>query len=331
MYAELGDKLTFEHNGVVMSLNSQADLVAWKKDRQKNWPTRERMAERFDERRRVGEERKRLLRGAEALYGTVPRPPRVPKSANVDADARPAKASNGEGVKQPETDAEKVKREMLEKNARLEELRRKVTESSARNRRLQEEGDSESPRPSSVSDRIVDTEQQKPAEAGEEPSAADPAATLNGEEQHEDVLDQVENDDPSSTSSDSTSSSSSDSSEDEAPEEMTSKAPPPPLNSGAKLKYDCKYFSASGYCRDGDACRFRHVRQPHHQLQQQKVNGMNDQQRSKGPVRKDDRPPKLDGPGEKKTIFQRWMEQEDDEADRLALQVVKFLGEKGVL
>jgi hypothetical protein len=61
MFAELGTKLTFEHNGSIISLSSPADLARWKSERLKNFPTRTRMAAKVDEKRAMGDMRKKLL------------------------------------------------------------------------------------------------------------------------------------------------------------------------------------------------------------------------------------------------------------------------------
>ena len=128
MYAELGDKLTFEHNGVVMSLKSQADLIAWKKERQKNWPTKARMSEKGEERRRIGEERRRLLGIAAPLISPLRRS-KVSQPAKTEAPASTVVNVD-------------------EQIRRLSELRKRVLDSEAKNReaRTQEiQGDSTDP------------------------------------------------------------------------------------------------------------------------------------------------------------------------------------------
>jgi hypothetical protein len=67
MAAELGTKLTFEHNGTIISLSSPADLARWKSERLKNFPTRTRMAVKADEKRALGDMRKKLLAEAAAV------------------------------------------------------------------------------------------------------------------------------------------------------------------------------------------------------------------------------------------------------------------------
>jgi hypothetical protein len=70
MAAELGTKLTFEHNGSIISLSSPADLARWKSERLKNFPTRTRMAAKVNEKRVMGDMRKKLLAEAAAVLRT---------------------------------------------------------------------------------------------------------------------------------------------------------------------------------------------------------------------------------------------------------------------
>ncbi|RYF40509.1 MAG: cupin domain-containing protein, partial [Cytophagaceae bacterium] len=67
-FAELGTKLTFEHNGEVMTLNNEADLAAWRAERRKQFPTSHRVSQKESEMLQIGEERKRLLAGVARLH-----------------------------------------------------------------------------------------------------------------------------------------------------------------------------------------------------------------------------------------------------------------------
>lgn len=324
MYAELGDKLTFEHNGVVMSLSSQADVLAWKKERQRNWPTKARMVEKDEERKRVGEERKRLLAGVDELYGTARRFSKegsnVWTSAHLASSGQPSdskqNSSPGEAESE-ETDLEKAKREMSEKTKRLEELRRKVVESEARNRQARESMErSQSQR--------EDANKVSAAQSGEV-QMADTAAP--GPEDEAIANDDVTSDGASSEDSDSSSetTSSADSS-DEAPEELSTKAPTPSTFPEDKRPV-CKYFRASGWCRDGDACRFKH--DPAHRREKAAGHQQSPLQREEREGRHQ-RTPRMEPSSEgKKTIYQRLVEQEEEGDDKLALKVVKYLGEMG--
>ena len=297
MYAELGDKLTFEHNGVVMSLKSQADLVAWKKERQKLWPTRARMVEKDEERRRIGDERKRLL-GATNSVGQARKPNLKPQITNRK-EATPAVDPN-------------------ERESRLSELRKKVLESEAKNREVKAHVDH-------VDANVLSTDMlNRPLDDHPDmmvASTEDLAATEMDPAAEEELGPAILDDNSVETSSDSSSEPDSD---DDAPEEVSSK----PLLAQASndKKPACKYFAASGYCKFGDTCYFGHEQpakardiQPQLQLGQQSARQPNQPRR-----------PYVQSSGERKGIFQRFKEQEQEEDNRLALQVIKYLGKMGL-
>ncbi|QIW96879.1 hypothetical protein AMS68_002397 [Peltaster fructicola] len=104
----------------------------------------------------------------------------------------------------------------------------------------------------------------------------------------------------------------SDGSGDEAPEEASSKPPiidPRPA---------CRYYFSTGACKAGDGCRFRHeprVGQPLDNVQ----NAVKKQR---------PRVTRPDG-SKKKGIYQLLTDQENEAADKLALQVIKHLGSIG--
>lgn len=112
----------------------------------------------------------------------------------------------------------------------------------------------------------------------------------------------------SGTSSDSSSSELETDSE-EAPEEVTSKRDKPlrvpPPTSDQKV---CSAFANTGRCKFGVKCRFRHVhdgRGPQSQIQREI------------------------GPSKRITLYQRMVEQEQGEENKLALQAIKHLGSVG--
>lgn len=337
MYAELGDKLTFEHNGIVMSLASPADVLAWKQDRRKNWPTKARMETKHEERRRIGEERRRLLAGVEALYGSKSSFAKPGSNiwvsggdttrAESKAPAASSEASNG--TAKQETSLEKAQREMADKTQRLEELRRKVAESEIRNRRAREQAEQAQSSEVACDDA---------ANAGDVSIAAhspdDPDISPGNLDQQQTAASPSASTDASSSASDADTSSDDSNSDDDdgPPEELSSKPPanigvaetvPPP----SAERPTCRYFRASGHCRDGDSCRFRHEgsdRRP----QPQESSGQQDR---RGHVRQDLRRSRLmdQQGGGRKTIFQRLVEQEEAADDALALKVVRYLGEAG--
>lgn len=115
-----------------------------------------------------------------------------------------------------------------------------------------------------------------------------------------------------------TSSSGSDSSdEDVAPEERTSKGGEPgiePLKQG-QSKYLCKYFLASGRCRSGASCRFKHELP----------------KRGSGPVQTKEVANQPVGRVERVSLYQRLVEQERKNEEEAVLRAIINLGDKGIL
>ncbi|KAK5174088.1 uncharacterized protein LTR77_001168 [Saxophila tyrrhenica] len=347
LYAELGDKLTFEHNGVVMSLTSQADLEAWRKERQKNWPTTDRMSAKEEDRRRIGVERRRLLAGAEVLQRSSQRGSSKSKAKHLSHDSAPG---NDGSRKEPDNTARRPKHDSeamsvtglapapqqanagsetseakdsaeRRKNDRAEQLaalRRKVAESEETNRLarariegLQQAASAREPGISAAEEQTSETAEVLDGEA--EQSIAEAENAIPGADESHEAANHSSADLSSGVSS-STSEDPEADSDDDAPEEVTSKAPI--ATTPAHEAPICRYFAASGYCRDGDTCAYRHVQRPERAAQQEK--------------RKEKKPSSPGLRPEKMTIFQRLVEQEQAEADRLALQVIKYLGSAGL-
>ena len=208
----------------------------------------------------------------------------------------------------------------IEQSTRLGELRRKVAESEAKNReaKAQKEQDYRG----TTSTEIV----AGPIEVAKEAVNDETRDSLSlhpdldaGEEYDSDILEQTSSESSSIVSSDSSSEPGPDD-DDETPEEITSK-----LQAAApsdKEAYMCKYFTASGYCRNGSNCRFKHE-----QPQQRSQDQSHAQRRDQGSRVPQTR--SLDTGTERKSIFQRLVEQEQNGEDRLALQVIKYLGKAG--
>ena len=335
MFAELGNKLTFEHNGVVMSLHSEADLAAWRKERQRNWPTQARMAERLEERRRIGEERKRLLASADTL--------RKPQRSSSNSKTR---SGNGLGSKardshvshtvnhqnsdiaaKPESELERSKREMLEQSRKLDELRRKVSASEVRNREAQarareRQANETTATSDNMAEGLIDQKQNPSSEVGH--SLEPDAKAENVGEDLSATADTGPSDASSVVSSDSSPESESES-DDGPPEEVDSK-PPAKTVQGDQLQV-CRYFAASGYCPDREACKFRHEWAP----KRPNVVVQIRQTQQTRPQRNTYTQPRMpEGTNRRRSVFQRLMEQEQDEEDRLALQVIKYLGKGGL-
>lgn len=305
MHAELGAKLTFEHNGVIMSLNSALDLAAWREERKKNWPTKGRVAEKEMEKRRTGEERRRLLASASALEKKSPATLRNENRSRIsgkllEAGSKSAKCMSTPEVDlaRPETKLDLARKELVAQEKRLDALRKRVAQGQANLEKMQAEQQAcDEPYPEELLDR--------------------PAAKNADHERQEDDSD---------TSTDLSESSvlSSDTgvevelSDDDAPPEVSS-SKPPPVASKKPLK-PCRYFYASGYCRDGDACRFAHDVAPG---AKQSIGCQKPQVKSSLPSKS------AETLKARKGIFERLMERQLQEEDKLALQVIKHLGKVG--
>lgn len=329
-YAELGNKLTFEHNGVLTSLNSQADLAAWKRERKKNWPTQERKAEKYQERHRIGEERKRLLASARLLGKPLRRDDpttRGQRGGSFRAEASNVVGAEGASLqssahsKKPETELDKARREVEERTKQLEHLRKRVAESEEKNRKARARQSLDTP--NSMASKMESEAFVQPPTI---PSAQE-SGIIDADGEADEVEEEAEPSDDSSLESSSVVSSDSspaEDSDDERPEEIASKPPVEPTPS--RPTPVCKYFAASGYCRDGDACRFRHEgpsKQPGSVEKQQ--GGLQRQQYGFSKFQR----PGHDTHVRSKGIFERLREQDEAEEYKLALKVIKYLGGVG--
>ncbi|KAK0267556.1 hypothetical protein LTR91_023293 [Friedmanniomyces endolithicus] len=316
LHAELGEKLTFEHNGVVLSLSSAADLAIWQNERRKNWPTRARMSEKEAERRQVGEERKRLFASAarvsQRAVVRTRREEREVEKMKREARAREkpelAGGKPGQRSVKTATEVEKARRELKAQEAKLAALRKRVAKGQAAvdlARASQVEADDAEVERLAAS-LSQPNETQPPAQ--EEADNSDAASSVLSVSS---VLSSDTSSDPDANSADD---------DDELPEEAPSKPSPP--DSSTRPQSLCKYFAASGYCRDGEACRYRH----------ELVSG--------GPGARQSRPveqtpksvpqrAKVESERGRKGIYRRLVEQQGEEEDRVALQVIKYLGKAG--
>lgn len=322
MYAELGSNLTFEHEGRVLSLNTVADLAAWKDERSKNFPTKDRLAAKLEQKRQIGDERRRLLmEAAKALRSIKPHQStqrRQSSSVNPESGGGSNKGGrateNGHSeTRSPESELEKIKRQVAEQAASLEALRQKVSAGEARLARASN---------SALSFGVEAGAQQSASgtantgESSDDKSAATALVgdgkSLVGEADHEDAVQAPASSSSSSTTSDA--SSDEDSDDDGPPEEVTSKAAPKMQGTSQTV---CKFFAASGHCRDGNACAFKH----------EPRNGMT----AMGPPKERPAPrPRLAPSGSnRKGIHDLLVEQEQGQENRLALQVIKHLGRLG--
>lgn len=112
---------------------------------------------------------------------------------------------------------------------------------------------------------------------------------------------------PTQAADDESSSSHSSDNDSDAPEEATSKHDGPvrvaPPNSE---RPPCSVFARTGQCRFGPKCRFKHVASEQTREKRSETGG-----------------------AKRKTLFQRLVEQERDEENRVVLQAIKYLGGVG--
>lgn len=330
MYVELGANLTFEHNGTVTTLNTAADLAAWKDERSKNFPTKQRLAAKVEEKRQIGEERKRLLTEASQALRAA-RYAEYAKSRAKDASIDEQQVQS-----KPETQLEKARRELAVQTARLDQLRKSVAKSEAKAARVrdQEAGDKD------LVTKMVDCSTPDDKPKGGTIDGQDPKAFRNDtagsalEDERSDNFEQptikaADADDASAKASKTSPTPSvhddvNGSDDDDGPPEETPSSRQAPTT---QLRKVCRYFAASGSCRDGEMCTFKHELDPRaaaslSREQQQRDNHRDrynaDEQHENSPSSK------------RKTIYDRLLEQEQGQEDRLALQVIRYLGQVGL-
>lgn len=317
--ATLGPGLTFhDSNGEMRSLNTAADLREWIKERSKNFPTKNRLAEKEAEKRKLGAERNRLLKEArEVLQATMLQFSRGVRERANNA-AAPQRLSATASVQPARDDVRGY--DDLPKSRRGSEPTSTVVEPLPVDRPLEPYTQCENEASSNDLPAGNDALEPSTADVESESLQNHGDEDVHPTETPQEVFTSMALDTPDLQTQTveylgEATRSSDRSSENEGPEEDSSKAPPV----AAAKKLVCKFYSASGYCRDGNTCRFRHeLSEGAKQMQKQKLEHR----------RRDPFAPVLDqpAPDSKKTIHQRLMEREQDEEDRLALQVIKYLG-----
>ncbi|KAK4507223.1 hypothetical protein PRZ48_000958 [Zasmidium cellare] len=331
MYAELGSNLTFEHNGMVMTLNTAADLAAWKNERLKNFPTKQRLAAKAEEKRQIGEERKRLLTEASQAL-------RAAKDAK-HAKARVKELNHHEQqvTSQPEGELDEARRELAIQTARLDQLRKKVAKNEDGAARVVDQDASSQGATTAIVDGSppqVDESTRDRSELHamdvEDIEDLTTAMTSNELGAHgEDIIsiagDVVDGSVTASQASPPASSlSEKDGSDDDGPPEETTSSRKGPFQQKRRV---CKYFAASGSCRDGDMCGFKHELDP----RAASSLAREQQRRENYAGRHNDDGEEEDPPSSKrKNIFDRLLEQEQGQEDKLALQVIRYLGQMGL-
>lgn len=320
-FAELGTKLTFEHNGEVMTLNNEADLAAWKEERKKQFPTLQRVSQKEQELLEVGEERKRLLAAVSRLHQAPRNTHTQVKSRSLREPLKPQEAQPHRSHPVADTTVT-TEQKPAGTGAGIQEV--EMSEAPAV---LHKEADAEDD--SADTPKIRDNEADSATMISHESSVSQqnqekpkvlPGIAMDETDDEEDIADDVET--KPSHEGEAEPPSDSDS-EDDGPPEQTSSRPPPPAASDAQ-KPVCNFFAASGHCRNGDVCRFRH------ELSSKAPSARPAQPQPDKPAY-DRFAPKLDPKSnERKSIFERLVEQEKQGDDRLALQVIKALGQAGL-
>lgn len=339
-FAELGTKLTFEHNGEVMTLNNEADLAAWKEERRKQFPTMNRVSQKQEESWRIGEERKRLLAAVSRLHlaprnrkaevktrslreqpmiteeSTVPKPLHagIANLSEGRSDRHHATASGIQEIEDPPERTSVAPATISTENHSVTtqgvDARSDIDNVASAHEPMSLDQKIEEPR-GLPGINMDDTDEESEAEDAvvQDVVAEDAAA-----EEDVEVAAPVESEAEASSDADS---------DNDGPPEQVSSKPRPSAASDAQRPV-CRYFSASGRCRDGDSCRFRH------ELSSKAPSARPPQPQPDKPAY-DRFAPKLDPKtNDKKSIFERLVEQEEQGDDRLALQVIKALGQAGL-
>jgi hypothetical protein len=336
-FAELGTKLTFEHNGEVMTLNNEADLAAWRAERRKQFPTSHRVSQKESEMLQIGEERKRLLAAVSRLH-------QAPRNRKSEVKTRSLhEQSKGKedatGSLQSDTRIQELPEQKRHVGApRIEEIESQPELLAVVNDELvaeedpmmdaQNDGEVAEAAPIISREQALslldpaqhtqkalpgiamdDTDDESDADAD---SAVPDVETEKAPDGEAEAVPDVEAEPAHGSASD----------EDDGPPEQTSSKPRPSAASDAP-KAVCRYFAASGRCRDGDMCRFRH------ELSSKAPSARPAQLQPERPAY-DRYAPKLDPKtNDRKSIFERLVEQEEKGDDKLALQVIKALGQAG--
>ena len=310
----LGPNLTFhDTNGEMRTLNTAADLAAWRNARRANFPTKDRLSQKHAEKVQIGAERKRMLTEArDALRSAIDGTQSLSKAAS---HAR----------SEPRAKANESKPNSITAGANGTAASNSVGAALSKRKEASEGGsaanhNSQVMLPVPASDTNTDQPQAEPVQIGE---AADErrqdtgATSIDTSERSEAGIRETVTVPVLAKSAASNDVSDQDSSDD-PPEETSSKQ-----KDTAKTKSTpCRQFVASGYCRDGSTCRFKHELPDRVTLEQK---------RQFGTQKKDPFAPTLDvvDPDSRKTIHQRLLERDRDDQDQLALQVIKYLGSRG--
>ncbi|KAI5268894.1 hypothetical protein E4T47_07497 [Aureobasidium subglaciale] len=283
--------LSFEFNGELSTLGSAADIAEWIEERRKRWPSKRRVEEKELEVQSRMEERRRIEQETRAAIASASGGEYQPVVREDRQQRQMRKPATERHARQAEVSTlEDTQKELAIQMQKVEELQKRLTEREGAHDSTMTE----------AAGQAMDNTQQPQQEA----------LTTNT------IIDQTSSNLPEQGAHAELASPAAEqhlyeSDSDAPPEETTSKlshpirVPPPTANIKALPKQQqpetryCVSFVNQGRCKFGNKCRFKH----------ESGSGLEK--------------------GKRKTLYQRLVEQEVDEENRLALQAIKYLGGVG--
>jgi hypothetical protein len=223
--------ISFEYNGQVMSLQTPAEIASFMKERKRQYPTKQRIAEKAREQATKRERELEFLRKIKAQTAKS-KGVRVPEDQNGDRKA--SKQQSGQYA-------------LSEKQKQLAALRKRV-EASAVNKKVS---------PSTLAPTTRSAPERKPP-------TINLGVNYESDTSESEVSSVLSSSEVSSSEPDSDSDDEEDS--DEPPEEQTSKIeppkpkppPPPPQPVVTPNTRVCDHWKRDGHCKFGKKCRYAH-------------------------------------------------------------------------
>ncbi|KAF2196884.1 hypothetical protein GQ43DRAFT_444731 [Delitschia confertaspora ATCC 74209] len=310
--------LTFTYNDQQMSLQTAADLAAFINERKKQFPTKQRIAEKAQEALEKRAREIEFLRRvkAQTAKSNGPPPPADPTTRSATTRERPAVEPKPANSSKPVRDkAQEERKAWLDKQEHqkkeLETLRRKVEESSARKKVATATVDKSTPASAALKPVIPNLGLDYGSDTSEEGEKKEDEEEASSKLEESSVV-SSSSEEPSSLESDSDSDSGTHASDsDDAPEQQSSKAPasgtmlphsskpaPAPKREIVKSEKVCEHWKKAGRCKYGDKCRYAH------------------------PIREERK---------RMGLWDKLVEKEKEAADALALEAIKYLGSHGLL
>lgn len=306
--------MRIEHNGETMELNSAAELMEWVNERKRLFPTKQRIEEKKTEVQLRMEERKRIeleTRAAAAAADptssfakSLPGQRERPRDKDRDSKQKLRKPKDREPATTQQTRDDQHSAVPLQQSTISAEAQSEAGASNVVKESAVAVPDDELPVATTGVEETTVIEQQggTNSASSEALQALEAALDLGPDMPEKMVAKQAE-----SAESSSESSSSSSDSDDDAPEEVTSKhdgpVRVPPPNSE---RQNCGVFAKTGHCRFGARCKYKHVLSEQAQQKRSETGGT-----------------------KRKSLFQRMVDHEREEENKLVLQAIKYLGGTG--